>query len=778
MRGHFLIFPFWPKKLGHGEEISVIIDCQEDELSSSMYILVVILAVSISSVVGTSAETVTLLAGYEPSESGVTVTSGEVTITYLEGGTLDSTYGEVPETTEGDYVIGLIWTEQSDRKVEIRHEFADTFDLDGQDFIQVDCLFATESAMPVDPCGIVGIWDDVFGWAQSANPTVTCEWFTAQFDVSGLDNTGLDHISALLWEKMGDVGDLSGTIFIDNLRLVSGSPSGLIATGHDSRIDLRWEEVTVPNLQGYNIYRASSLEGPYSKLNSSVHTVSVYSDFLGANGETYFYYVTSVLGGESQPWGLVWATSAAMNDDELLESVQEAAFRYFWDFAHPVSGLSREGLTHERDICTIGGTGMGFMNIVVGVERGFISRAQGTGRVLKMLTFLDEKASRYHGAWSHWLNGSTGQTIPFGGSGSQDNGGDLVETAFLIEGMLTARQYFDDSIDAVETQIRDRISQMWEEVEWDWYRRYPDGESLYWHWSPDYGWAMNMTITGYNEAMIVYLLAIASPTHPMPASSYYNGWARESWYQNNDPNFYGIKQWVGTSYGGPLFFAHYSFLGFDPRYKSDAYCNYFDNSRNISLLHHAYCVDNPGNYEGYSELVWGLTASTNPWGYLAHAPVYNDNGTIAPTAAISSIPYTPAESIATLKHFYHTYGDRLWGPFGFIDAFNLEEDPNWFSDTYLAIDQGTIAVMIENYRTQLCWALFMSNPEIGPMLEDIGWTCSGTEGDFNGDCQVGVEDVEVIAHDWLDVYFLSDLARISKVWMECMKLDQSQCFSD
>ena len=731
-----------------------------------------------SVVAGASAGTVTLLTGYEPSESGVTVTSGEVSITYLVGGTTHGTYGEVPEATEGDYVIGLIWTGQGDRKVEIRHEFASSFDLDGQDFIQVDCWFATESAMPVDPCGIVGIWDDVFGWTQSANPAATGEWFTAQFDVSGFSNTGLDHISALLWENMGSGGDSSGTIFIDNLILVSGSPNGLIATGHDSRIDLRWEEVTATGLQGYNIYRASSLEGPYSKLNSSLHTVSVYSDFLGANGQTHFYYVTSVLGGESQPSDVVWATSAAMNDEELLESVQEAAFRYFWDFAHPVSGLAREGLTHGRDICTIGGTGMGMMNIVVGAERGFVNRAQGAERVLKMLTFLDEKTSRYHGAWSHWLNGSTGQTIPFGGSGPQDNGGDLVETAFLVVGMLTARQYFDDPVDAAETQIRDRVSEMWEEVEWDWYRRYPEGESLYWHWSPDYGWVMNMKITGYNEAMIVYLLAIASPTHPMPASSYYNGWARESWYQNNDPNFYGIKQWVGTSYGGPLFFTHYSFLGFDPRYKSDAYCNYFDNSRNISLLHQAYCIDNPGNYEGYSTLAWGLTASTNPWGYSAHAPVYNDNGTITPTAAISAMPYTPAESIATLKHFYQTYGERLWGPFGFTDAFNLEEDPNWFSDTYLAIDQGTIAVMIENYRTQLCWDLFMSNPEIGPMLEDIGWTCSGPEADFDGDCQVGVKDVEVIAHDWLDVYFLSDLARISKDWLECTKLDQSQCFSD
>jgi hypothetical protein len=285
--------------------------------------------------------------------------------------------------------------------------------------------------------------------------------------------------------------------------------------------------------------------------------------------------------------------------------------------------------------------------------------------------------------------------------------------------MLTVRRYFN-SDDPVETEIRSRITQMWEEVEWDWYRRAgdTDGNSIWWLWSPTHNWQNSFRITGYNECMIAYLLAIASPTHAIPPSCYYNGWARESFYANGN-TYYGHHQWVGPAYGGPLFWTHYSFLGFDPRYKSDNYCNYFDNSRNISLINRAHCINNPNNFAGYSGLVWGLTASCNPWGYLAHSPT-NDNGTIAPTAALSAMPFTPAESIATLKHFYHVYGDRLWGPFGFRDAFNLQE--NWFSDSYLAIDQGPIVVMIENYRTQLCWNLFMANPEIRPMLEAIGWT--------------------------------------------------------
>jgi len=573
------------------------------------------------------------------------------------------------------------------------------------------------------PAGLIGVWDGIFGWNQSANvPTTFDEWCTVAVDVSDRDNMGLSRIDSLVFEDMGEPCDISGTLFVDNVRLRCINPAyyGLTATGHDSRIDLQWRPVSTPTLQGYNIYRADAYNGPFIKLNDSLHTVSVYSDFFGINGRTYYYYITSVLsGGETALSDIVSATSYVMTDEQLLTSVQEATFRYFWDFVHPVSGLAREGFKHSRDIVTTGGSGFGLMAVIVGVERGFVSRAEAADRILKILTFLDDQAARYYGVWAHWLNGATGETIPFGGSGPEDNGGDIVETAFLVQGMLTVRQYFD-SDDPVETEIRSLVTKMWEEVQWDWYLRYPGGEVLYWHWSPDYGWAMNMPIIGYNECMIAYLLAIASPTHPIPASCYYNGWAREWWYANGS-TYYGYPQWVGPEYGGPLFWTHYSFLGFDPRDKCDDYCDYFDNSRNISLINRAHCIANPNNFAGYSGLVWGLTSSCNPWGYLAHSPT-EDNGTIAPTAALSAMPYTPAESIATLKHFYHNYGDKLWGPFGFYDAFNLQE--NWFSDTYLAIDEGPIVIMIENYRTRVCWNLFMANPEIQPMLEAIGWTVS------------------------------------------------------
>jgi hypothetical protein len=498
------------------------------------------------------------------------------------------------------------------------------------------------------------------------------------------------------------------------------APRDIIATGHDSRIDLRWPVVIDPNLDGYNIYRTESLKAPFIKLNNAVHKASVYSDFCGVNDQTYYYQVKSVAirgGGESAPSPIVSATSYAMTDEQLLTSVQEATFRYFWDYGHPVSGLAREGygFSHSTDTCTSGGTGMGLMALCVGAQRNFVTRAQAAARVLQILTFLEEKATRFHGAWSHWIHGVTGATKPFS---QYDDGGDLVETAYLAQGMLTVRQYFNDASDPVETEIRRRATRMWEGVEWSWYRRQPRSDVLYWHWSPNYDWQMNFAIRGYNECMITYLLAIASPTHPIPASCYYAGWAKSADYANGNA-YYGYQQWVGPEKGGPLFFTHYSFLGFDPRNKSDKFCDYFENSRNISLINRAYCMENPRGYAGYSDLVWGLTASFDPWGYSAHSPT-NDNGTIAPTAALSAMPYVPTESLATLKGLYHTRGKHIWGPFGFVDAFNPAQ--KWYAPGSVAIDQGPIVIMIENYRTHLCWDLFMANPEIRPMLDAIGWT--------------------------------------------------------
>jgi hypothetical protein len=373
--------------------------------------------------------------------------------------------------------------------------------------------------------------------------------------------------------------------------------------------------------------------------------------------------------------------------------------------------MARERNT-SGDVVTTGGSGFGILSLIVGIERNFVSRAEGIGRIDKVLGFL-ETADRFHGAWPHWMDGNTGDVIPFS---ANDNGGDLVETSFLIQGLLAFRQYLDPN-NATEKLLIDRINALWHTVEWDWYTQ--SGQNvLYWHWSPDKGWIMNHPVRGYNEALITYFLAAASPTHTVDAAVYHEGWAGSGAIANNK-SFYGIPLPLGYDYGGPLFFAHYSFLGLDPRNLQDTYGNYWTQNVNHSLINHAHAVANPKKYVGYSEASWGFTASDNHQGYGAHSPT-NDLGVIAPTASLSSFPYSPAQSMQALKFFYYTLGDRLWGPYGFYDAFNITE--GWTADSYLAIDQGPIVVMIENYRTGLLWDLFMSAPEVQTAMDKLGFT--------------------------------------------------------
>lgn len=386
-----------------------------------------------------------------------------------------------------------------------------------------------------------------------------------------------------------------------------------------------------------------------------------------------------------------------IDDESLLQLVQESTFKYFWDFAHENSGMARERNT-SGNLVTTGGSGFGVISMIVGVERGFINRDEAVQRWKKIIGFL-ENADRFHGAWPHWLNGNTGKTIPFS---ALDDGGDLVETALLLQGLLTVRAYLS-AFDSEENDLRKRIIKMYEEVEWDWYTR---GENvLYWHWSENVGWAMNLPIQGYNESLITYILAAASPTHPIPLTVYTMGWSRNG-AMLNGRDYYGITLPLGKELGGPLFFTHYSFLSIDPRTLSDQFADYWKQNTNHSLINYAYVKDNPRGFVGYSSQNWGLTASDNQNGYSAHSPL-NDQGVITPTAAISSIPYTPEESMTALKFFYYQLGDRLWGEYGFYDAFNLTEE--WFAESYLAIDQGPIIIMIENYRSGLLWDLMHQN---------------------------------------------------------------------
>ncbi|HET9570885.1 MAG TPA: glucoamylase family protein [Bacteroidales bacterium] len=402
-----------------------------------------------------------------------------------------------------------------------------------------------------------------------------------------------------------------------------------------------------------------------------------------------------------------------ISDDSLLTLVQHRTFDYFWKYAHPVSGLARERFGSNETV-TIGGSGFGLMAMITGIERNFITRAQGFARLDSIVNFLSlTTTDKYHGVFPHWMNGTSGKTQAFS---SNDNGADLVETAFLFQGLLTVQAYFKNG-NTAEKALCQKIQTLWENVEWTWFQQNGQ-DKLYWHWSPDKGWIMNMPVSGWNEGLIIYVLAASSPTHSISKSVYTNGWAGNGSIRNGN-NYYGITLPLGESKGGPLFFAHYSFLGLDPRHLSDGYANYFEQNQAHARINFAYCVANPNGFYGYGRSCWGLTASDIPNGYTASSPNH-DVGVIAPTGALSSFPYTPVESMAALRFYYYTLGDKLWGTYGFKDAFSLNR--NWFADSYLAIDQGPIVVMIENYRTGLLWNLFMSNSDVQSGLTKLGFT--------------------------------------------------------
>lgn len=411
-----------------------------------------------------------------------------------------------------------------------------------------------------------------------------------------------------------------------------------------------------------------------------------------------------------------------LSDDSLLTLLQKQTFNYFWEGAEPNSGLACERVhmdniypSNDRNVVTSGGSGFGLMAILVGIERGFITRDQALNRYEQILDFL-ESADRFHGVYPHWWYGDTGKVKAFS---QKDDGGDLVETAFLIQGLLTVRQYFNRD-DEREKSLVKRINGIWETVEWDWHTKGED--VLYWHWSPNYGWEMNFPVGGYNECLIMYVLAASSPTHTISPEVYHSGWALDGAIESNQM-YYGNDLVLNhyehdESKVGPLFWAHYSYLGLDPRGLKDQYGEYMTLNESHAKSHYQYCVENPNNFEGYGENCWGLTSSYSMKGYAGHRPD-RDLGVISPTAALSSIPYTSEESMKMIRWLYQPTRDSLIGKYGPYDAFSLESD--WYLPRYLAIDQGPIPVMIENHRSGLLWKLFMSAPEIQMGLKKLGF---------------------------------------------------------
>jgi len=536
------------------------------------------------------------------------------------------------------------------------------------------------------------------------------------------------------------------TLFVDDMQVIHGNapaapapaaPAGLTVTPAERHFDLRWAPGADPTVLRFRIYRADDGRH-YVPVGFQQGGFNRYVDFVGKPPTTASYKISAVgvSGAESELSAAAGGTTRMFGDDELLTMVQESCFRYYWEGAHPHAGMALEITPGDANLVALGASGFGLMAIVTGTDRGFVTREAGAERVLKIARFLSQ-ADRFHGVWPHFLDGRTGKTLAY--FGRYDDGGDLVETSFLLQGLLTARQYFNRDTPA-ETELRRIITDLWRGVEYDWYRRTPTSDFLYWHWSPDYGWYIGHPLVGWNETMIVYLLAIASPTHAVPASMYYSGWAgqsetavryRQGWsgttagdHYANGHEYYGIKLAVGEGTGGNLFFTQFSFLGFDPRGRHDKYTNYFENNRNLALINRTYCVANPLQFRGYGPDCWGLSAGINSGGGQPQPNA--DNGTICSSAALGVFPYTPAESMAALKHFYRDLGPKTYGIYGFHDGFNESED--WFEPVWMGLNQAQIVAMIENYRSGLLWKTFMSNPEIKPALDAIGFQPDASPG--------------------------------------------------
>jgi len=571
------------------------------------------------------------------------------------------------------------------------------------------------------------------------------KWIRVRIPFSGLHSTSIydfkpEHLRSVVFHQAKADG-VPHTLIIDEIQIDDDpavnatrlpAPSNLRAVGYDRHIELQWDAINNPAPGRYVIYRSIDHKA-FEPVGMQLPDIHRYSDFVGKSNITAEYKVVASNQSYelSQPSNTATASTRELSDDELLTMLQEACFHYYWEGADPHSGMALENTPGDDRIVATGASGMGIATLVVGVDRGFITRAQGIERLTKIVNFL-EHAQRYHGAWSHYMDGGTGKTMPV--FGMFDNGGDLVETSFLMEGLLSARQYFRGNSTA-ERDLYQRITRLWEAVEWDWYRGPQPGDFLYWHWSSEWKWQIQHPLIGFNEVMITYLLAMSSPSHPVPPTMYYSGWASQSaravsyragWsgsangdHYGNSQTYYGIKLDVGVGTGGPLFYTHYSFFGFDPHSLHDRYtASYFENNRNIALINRAYCISNPKHFSGYGPDAWGLTASDGPWGYVPHAPDdNNDKGTLTPTGALASFPYTPEASMAALKHYYRDLGSRMWSIYGPRDAYNQGE--NWISPIYMGLNQAPIAVMVENYRTGLIWKQFMSNPEIGEMLRKL-----------------------------------------------------------
>ena len=402
-----------------------------------------------------------------------------------------------------------------------------------------------------------------------------------------------------------------------------------------------------------------------------------------------------------------------ITDEALLDTIQKATFRYFWLYSNETSGLVPDRNTANKNYCAIGATGFGIMTVPAAIERKFISREQGLARVQKIVNFLKGTISQFKGVFPHYVNGTTGAVIADG----QLDGYDVVETSFLLMGLLTARQYFDSNL-AAEVQLRNDITAIYQNVDWQYFTN--GQNALFWSWNPTGGWGIKLR--GWNETLISYILAASSSTHSIDKTVYEQGFAAAGAIKDGRTYYeYTLPLGSAGDSGGSLYLSQFSFLGIDPRGLNDTYANYETQTKNHALINHAYCKANPLNYYAYSDSCWGLTAGATKDGYKQMQPT-NDLGYILPSASVASLPYAPEESMKAIKYFYYKLGDIVWTEYGFTDSFSLSNYPYWVSLEVFGYDQMNMFVAIENYRSGLIWKLFTGSPEVKTGMKKLGFS--------------------------------------------------------
>jgi hypothetical protein len=387
-------------------------------------------------------------------------------------------------------------------------------------------------------------------------------------------------------------------------------------------------------------------------------------------------------------------------DEVLLEAIEAANYKYFWEQANPYTGIVRDRCNatnpDKSDLGSIAATGFGLTALCIGDERGYGSRPEIRGRVLNSLRFLWKKLPDHRGFYYHWANVNTGERL-------WDSEVSSVDTAILLCGVLTCRAHYPHS------EISDLASEIFNRVDWTWLSE--DTRILPHGWTPEAGF-LQYRWDNYSEMMMMYLLGLGSSTHPL-APETWTAWKRVTF------EYDGIR-YIGSF--APLFVHQYSQAWFDFRGKHDQYTDYFQNSITATEVHRRFCVDLASQFADYSDGLWGITASDSARGYVAWGgppatgPI---DGSVVPCATGGSLPFLPQPCVRVLENIKNHYGQRAWTQYGFVDAFNPLT--NWYDSDVVGIDTGITMVMAENARTGFVWNTFMRNPEAQRGMERAGF---------------------------------------------------------